>query len=572
MPSVQDIPLARPSSLHEAGQGVFDLLIIGGGIHGACAALLAARRGYRVLLLEAEDYAQGTSSRSSKLLHGGVRYLEQGDFALVHEALLERSIMLEQAPHLSRVLRFLFPVLPGRTRPAWQLDIGLRLYDFLARRRSAASSSLQVADEATLRAAHSTLSDMDPEFAMLREAGLGFSKVFAYAEAQMDDARIVIETIVAARQAGAVSLNHARVVKAERVVSEGGNWRILALDCLSGGMLQARAKVLLNLAGPWAPQIEQGIGHQLIQTGQPAPSTRVAYSRGTHIVFDRQWVKSGLILPTGEKGRYYFVLPLFSHWHPGVLVGTTDRAAATNEDNPQPTQSEIEELLGYLKRDLPGAGLHHQEVVHAYSGMRILSLEETGIAVSRVSRAEEISEQPFYLTLAGGKYTTARSTAAKIIQRAERMLGAEAPPLDSAIVRLPGAVGWSEETRLRLTALLNETFIRGETPATELAEAISGIVRCLGSRAEGLCRYAKGSTTGNASQAFTHAVTAYLLAEEQAVTYSDIWDRRLNLPVGLGEKLFSKDEILSNIKKISESSGNLLKKEEQQGILIKNNL
>lgn len=425
---------ARKIATQKLNAEAFDICVIGGGIHGVSVARDAALRGYRVVLLEKNDFASGTSSRSSKMLHGGIRYLEQGNLRLVKTALQERNFYLNAAPHLCRVQEFFFPIIPGKTRGALLTRMGLGLYDVLA----------TVAGGQRKIPFHRSVSRKNRDVVALAEYGLKAQRMFSYFDGQMDDARLVVETACDATRLGAVLLNYAELCKVTRGKDTS---TIYWCDKLTGENSKFSAKVIVNTAGPWAPQIAEICGI--------AP-LKVCYSRGTHLLFAREWKHPGLILPTETKGRYYFVWPYFSPYGALTLVGTTDVELSQNEESPEPSQGEVAELLSLIFTDLPGAGLNSTTLVGSFAGVRILGLSQPqgwrkifakkAASVSDVSRDEIIQVDDTVVTLIGGKYTSARKTAEQMVDAVDVVFGLSRSHVDALAALeqpLPGGVNYS---------------------------------------------------------------------------------------------------------------------------------
>ncbi|MCB0322594.1 MAG: glycerol-3-phosphate dehydrogenase/oxidase [Bdellovibrionales bacterium] len=457
----------RLARIREATTGSFDLVILGGGIHGACTAREAALQGYRVLLLEAQDFGQGTSSRSSKLLHGGIRYLENGDLRLVYEALHERERIRRQAPHLTATTPLLFPEIEGSTRPAWQLGIGMRLYDGLSRFWSPVQHSSFPR--------HRRVAPGEPEAQRLRSMGLRFGACFRFYDGQMDDARLVIENIVDAAECGAVTLNHARVLTVQRVPEGKVRWRVDWED--AAGRHQTRAASIANLTGSWAPSVVSTVFSEPYthwKSHWPTPY----YSRGTHLLFDHPWQGPGLVLPTERKGGVYFVLPFLTAWGAATLVGTTDVAVGANEANPEPSEAEVETLFERLEKHLPYAPLAAHKPYGQFAGMRILAGSDRSLTktVTAISREEALLEQDYCVHLIGGKYTTARRTAEQVIAAIQRLLGHRVSSSRTRTRPLPGGDGWTDHGARGLQAAL----CAGDA---ELSAAAESFVRVFGMRA-----------------------------------------------------------------------------------------
>ena len=374
--------------VHALTDGDLDLLILGGGITGAGVALDAALRGLRVGLIDKGDFGGGTSCASSKLVHGGLRYLEYGEFRLVHEALNERGRLLRNAPHLVRPLRFVLPFRAGdRIRP-WKWRAGLLLYDLLAGANN------------ICRARTVPLGPLRREFPGLRRAGLLGAAEFH--DAGMDDARLCLEVVRTASLQGARVANHV-----EATAIEGNNVR--AVDRLSGAEVRIRAKVILNAAGPWVDAVRRLAG----ETGDPL----LAPTKGVHVVAPGRGQTTAFLLLHPADGRVFFVIP----WLGKTLLGTTDTEWTGNPDHPDATPDDIAYLL---------AGHNHYfeppltplDLLGAFAGLRPL-LRTDGTDPSARSREYRIlSGQSGLLTVAGGKYTTYRAMAETIADTVVRRL------------------------------------------------------------------------------------------------------------------------------------------------------
>ncbi|MCB0358198.1 MAG: glycerol-3-phosphate dehydrogenase/oxidase [Bdellovibrionales bacterium] len=523
----------RERRLESASRDRFDVAVIGGGIHGACVAREAALRGYRVLLLEAKDYASATSSRSSKMLHGGIRYLEAGDVRLVREALLERAILARSAPHLVRLQRFLYPVLPQSTRPSWQVSIGLWLYDLLAQLFRGDRS---VVRQGPLRfPAHQRLSPDAPEARLLRELGLSCEMLFSYFDAQMDDARITVETILGAEQAGTVTLNYTTLTGAARHTD---GWALTWRSDHPNREGESLARYVVNMAGPWIAHVDRIFGAR-----RELP---VVYSRGAHLLFRKQWKLPGVILPTGISGRYYFVWPYFSAAGEDVtLVGTTDRLTSEGEADPDADESEIEELLGFLRRDLPHAGLDETQLYQTFCGVRVLAgtealIRRTRRPVSAVSRSHRWQVDAARLTLIGGKFTSARHTADEACGMMDAYFGRRTPSRAASLDHPhPGGAGWSEERRMELLAAFDSAAAEhfGEGAGAEAQAAVQRFgtnAHLLLPRVQQIGAQRDGTSF---AEAVFRAQVAYVIRHEQALGVEDILRRRLGVTLLPGQSL-----------------------------------
>ena len=372
----------------------WDVVIVGGGIHGACFARLAAFNGLRTLLLEQNDYAFGTSSRSSKMAHGGLRYLETFDFQQVLEGVKSREELFRIASHLVHPTDFLIPIDEEEKIKKIKMGIGLSLYDLFLKDKSRK---------------HKWISRQELRTEVFNQNTPGLAGCFRYSDGIMNDARLVIETIVSARQEGAQCLNYAKFVSVKQELDQTltVGWN----DVISGESHQLTAGLVVNCAGPWAPMIGRLSASSL--------SRSLRYSQGSHLLFNRSWKDPALFLPLDDKGRYYFVWPHFA----GTLVGTTEREVTTVDADPIPTKDEVEEILARLAKDVPHARLDRSTLHYAFAGVRSLPVREKGASskTGALSRKHIWSYGQGILTLLGGKFTTARWTALEGLKTAMKL-------------------------------------------------------------------------------------------------------------------------------------------------------
>jgi glycerol-3-phosphate dehydrogenase len=389
---VSDAVARRRATLTALGGDSFDLLVIGGGINGAGIARDAAMRGLRTALVERGDFASGTSSRSSKLIHGGLRYLEQGHIRLVLEAVRERERLRRLAPHLVHPQEFIFP-LYGTLGP-WKLAAGLWAYDLLAGWWSVRRH--RMLRPADVRAAEPGLRQEG-----LRGAGL-------YFDYRTDDARLVLETMLAAAGEGAVVGSYVGLVG---FVKEGG--RIVGarvVDRIGGGELEVRARAVVNVTGPWVDQV----------AALDAPgAARLRLTKGVHVVVPRARVghRAAVVLNAVRDGRVMFVIP----WGDHSLVGTTDTDHEGGPDVPPAVErSDVDYLLETVNHYFPAAELTVRDVVSAFAGLRPLVAPPpgSGLGPSSVSReAEVFVSASGLISMAGGKLTTYRLMGAALVDR-----------------------------------------------------------------------------------------------------------------------------------------------------------
>lgn len=428
-------PLAdRARSLERLAGERFDVLVIGGGITGVGVARDAAIRGLSVALVERDDFASGTSSRSSRLVHGGLRYLEHGHLHLVFESSLERRRLLDLAPHLVRPLEFTWPVYAGSRVPRWKLGAGLFLYDLLALFRNVAP--------------HRRL---DPDEVIAREPKLlakGLTGGASYYDAATDDARLTLATALGAREAGATVLNHAGVrrLTALRGRTDGA----IVADAISGAETAVRARVVVNAAGPWSDEIRR-----LDEPGAP-PSLRG--TKGVHITVPRDRVgnRAALTLLSPVDGRVMFILPGETH----TIVGTTDTETTATPDDVRASRSDVAYLLDAANHFFPAARLTADDVVCAWAGIRPLIAGRFGEDPAGASREHEITvSDRGVVSVSGGKLTTYRAMSAEVVDVVERELGKASSASGTARVALPGGEldSLEQETERALRATGNST-------------------------------------------------------------------------------------------------------------------
>jgi glycerol-3-phosphate dehydrogenase len=415
----------RRSDLERAAECVSDVLVVGGGITGAGVAREAALAGWNVVLLEKGDFASGTSSRSSKLVHGGVRYLAQGDVGLVKEAARERAVLRRIAPHLVRPVRMLIPV--GSRRAKLKMAAGLWTFDRLAGEGDASHVVL------------------DRDAVLTAEAGLlrdGVAGGVAYTEYVTDDARLTLETIKSAAAAGARVANYAEVI----AVRDGsGDLRVAVHDRLSSERLEIRTRCLVNAAGPWFDAVRG------LTVEKSAP--RLQLTRGIHLAFRRARLPmEHAVVLRAPDGRSTFVVPRGEH----VYVGTTDTMYEGAPEEPGVTREDTRYLLDCLRAsftDPPSA----QDIVGTWSGVRPLVRQE-GKEPSEISRRDEVQVGPGpVVAVAGGKLTTYRRMAERVVERVGGVLGKRPASTSSGHRPLVGGdLGQQRAARAGVRSLADE--------------------------------------------------------------------------------------------------------------------
>jgi glycerol-3-phosphate dehydrogenase len=392
----------------------FDVCVVGGGINGAAVARDAVLRGMTVALLEKRDFAWGTSSRSSKLVHGGVRYLQQGDVALVLESCRERDVLRTKiAPHLVRAQRFVFPIYDDDSTPVWQLRIGLTLYDLLAGFQNVA------------RHKHLTVAALREHEPALASDGLRGGAL--YYDCWTDDARLTLETALAARASGAAILNHAEVTSFEKD-STGRVVAARVADRLGHREASVNARAFVNVAGPWLDDVRR------LDDGGAPP--RLKLTKGVHAVFDRSRIGNrDAIVIRGTDGRVMFAIP----WQSQTVVGTTDTFFDGDPGDVRAEPEDIDYILAAANRAFPAADVTAGDIIATWAGLRPLVAPEDERTASEVSREDQVFESPAgLLSLGGGKLTTHRKVAEVLVDRAAAKVGRKVGPCRTAEVPLPG--------------------------------------------------------------------------------------------------------------------------------------
>lgn len=420
---------------------IWDVLIIGGGASGLGAAVDAAARGFSTLLLERGDFACGTSSRSTKLIHGGVRYLRQGDLALVRHALIERRRLLDNAGHLVHALPFIIPARSGFERLYYAA--GLKLYDLLAGSSNLSPSRLLDRPQ-TLNA----LPGLNP---------LGLSGGVQYWDGQFDDARLAIALMRTAGDLGATCLNYLPVTGLLKTQGKVGG--ALAEDAETGESFELQARVVINATGVYADAVRR--------FDAPDAQSVLTPSQGIHLVLDADFLpgETALLIPKTEDGRVMFAIP----WQGKVLLGTTDTERHDLPAEPQPFPEEVDFLLrtaaGFLRR-----APQRSDIRSAFAGLRpLLHPEHDGKGgTAALSREHAVMVSAGGLvTVAGGKWTTYRLMAEQVIDRAAEVAGLESVPCPTANLKLHGWNG--SDARLLAEMPGNEFKLH---PALDLTEAM----------------------------------------------------------------------------------------------------
>ncbi len=397
--------LDRQETVAALSEQPLDVLVVGGGIVGAGVARDAAMRGLRVALIEQHDFAFGTSSRTSRLLHGGLRYLAQGRVGLVAEASREKRVIHEIAPHLARPLPFVFPTYRGTRWPRWQLRVGVKLYDMLCGGQNFGPSRGLTRDETTRLV-----------------AGLESDRLTGavrYFDGFTNDARLVIDTLRSAGGHAALLLSYARLAAA---APEETTWRCDVADHLdTGNSYRIEARAVVNATGPWSQQV-------------PHSSVRLRLTKGVHLVVERPRlpVPEAVVMTRGD--RILFAIP----WSDRTILGTTDTDYTGPLDDVRAAAEDVDYVLEVANATFPAAGLRPSDVVSTWAGLRPL-VAASGGGPSDISRAHEIRmPEPGWIDVAGGKLTTYRLIAQQVVDRLVRHLDLRKAPCRSAQLPLLG--------------------------------------------------------------------------------------------------------------------------------------
>ncbi|HOK76500.1 MAG TPA: glycerol-3-phosphate dehydrogenase/oxidase [Verrucomicrobiota bacterium] len=392
-----DLSDKRSRTLDELTSAPLDLLVIGGGIVGASIARDAAQRGLRIGLVEQHDFAFGTSSRSSRLLHGGLRYLAQGRIRQVQHASHEKMILHRIAPHLAQPLPFVFPTYRDHPEwPLWQLKIGVKLYDLLCGGHNLGNSSW-----------------LSPEQLLRKHPGLRremLTGAVRYYDALTNDARLVIDSLRSAAHSGALVLNYAKFVDANSCLTSRPPltpWECVVEDRLVGKQFIVKARAVVNAAGPWSPSL-------------PHSRVRLRLTKGVHLVVDRARLPVDEAVVMMEGRRILFAIP----WCQRTILGTTDTDFDGSPNFVFTDPADTEYLLGVINQFFPGARLKGSDVISNWAGVRPLVADSHGNP-SDISRSHEIRlAEPGWWDITGGKLTTCRLMAEQAVDRVVKALRA----------------------------------------------------------------------------------------------------------------------------------------------------
>jgi glycerol-3-phosphate dehydrogenase len=487
-------------SLADIAGNIFDIVVVGGGITGASIARDAAMRGLSVVLLEKDDFASGTSSRSTKLLHGGLRYLEQYEFKLVREACRERELFLRLAPHLAQIRPFIYLLYRGYPESPLLLNLGLTIYDIF--------SGNPIQRHHHMLNAKRTL-ELEPHLNSDQLVGGGW-----YYDVLTNDARLTVETIKSACEAGALIGNYLEVVG---LVQESGKVRgVEVADRLSGVQSVIRAKCVINASGVWVDSVralENGISDR-----------RLRPTKGVHIVVRKSDfpLQHAVFLRSPKDRRVVWPIPALDG--DLVYIGTTDTFSDGKPEDVAATQQDIDYLLEVANHTIPDARLNYEHIVGTWAGLRPLFGAKPGVAASSVSREHEIFVSPGgLLNIAGGKLTTARVMALQTVDAALRLHGdtfSQKHPLPCTTNRKPlcggdadgiQAAAQAMETRHIPSNIAQRWLSHYGSNALSLAEMVAAD---------------PGAQRDMGSAEITPAEVRYAVESEMARTLADFFIRR----------------------------------------------
>ena len=394
--------------------GKWDIIIIGGGATGLGAAVDASSRGYKTLLLEMADFAKGTSSRSTKLIHGGVRYLQQGNVSLVLESLRERGLLIKNAPHLVRNQSFLVPCYKWWEGPYYWL--GLRIYDILA-----GELGLGPSKHLSSKKARAEVSTITPS---------GLRGGIMYYDGQFDDSRLAINLAKTSVKEGGVLINYMKVT--DLLKSSGKVQGVKAKDMLSGEEHEIKARAVINATGVFTDSV--------LKMDDPGSSSIITPSQGIHIVIDKHFLPgdTAIMIPKTQDGRILFALP----WHNKVMLGTTDTPVEDISSEPEAMEREIDFILKHAAEYLVGKP-ERSDIRSAFAGLRPLVTNGDTDNTAAISRDHSLIVAPSGLvTITGGKWTTYRKMAEDVVNRASEVAGLPSKECVTESLRIHG---WIDE-------------------------------------------------------------------------------------------------------------------------------
>lgn len=505
----------------------FDLIVIGAGINGAGIARDAAMRGLRLLLLDKGDISSGTSAYSTRLIHGGLRYLEYGELGLVRESLHERETLMRIAPHLVRPIRLLIPVYRNSRRGMSTVKAGMVAYDLLSVGKSVPR--------------HRVLSPKD----LLDTApGLkadGLTGGVSYYDCQAEFAeRLVVENAISAAQHGAVVRTYCRV---ERLLIDDG--RVLGVECvdsLNGARFSFHSRLVINAAGPWVDRVLQG--------GPVSAKRLICGTKGSHIVVNGipGAPNGALYVEAQSDGRPFFIIP----WNGLQLIGTTDQFFSGDPDNAEATSDEVDYLLGETNRVLPKTNLTKSDVLYTYAGVRPLPCVENEkesaitrrhIILDHFKPTPGAAQIEGLISIVGGKLTTYRSLSERTVDLALKKIGRYSQPCITARQPLPGAAGFN------FAELAKD--LGTNAPLSE--KTVDHLLRVYGGRAVDVVRLAcESRELSKVIDSYSGAIAAevvFAVETEMARTVADVLKRRTMIGFSPSQNREAEEVVLNIVEK-----------------------
>jgi len=491
-------------------ENTFDVIIIGAGINGAGIARDAAMRGLQVLLLDKGDIGGGTTSWSTRLIHGGLRYLEYAELGLVRESLRERETLLRIAPHLVKALPILLPLYEKAARGPLTIRAGMIAYDMLSLDKSLPRHRMLTRDEALV------------EVPGLNRNGLRAAAIYYDGQVEFAE-RLVVENVLSAKQHGATIVTHARVQMLSGQLTAPG-WVVEFVDVRTGAAFAPRGRIIVNAAGPWVDEVLTGV--------EGSSQRLIGGTKGSHIIVNSfaGAPSTALYVEAESDKRPFFIIS----WNGRYLIGTTDNRFTGDLDHVVIEDDEIDYLLRETNRVIPTARLTRDEVLYTYAGVRPLAYTENDNEekITRRHFIRESKDQDRLLSIVGGKLTTYRNLAEETVDLIGRKLGHSLPRCFTANAALPGA------DRGQFPSF-SEQFKRGSGPSSQISERL---LRVYGTRAPEILQLAaQDKTLAENFDEETGALAAEVIfsfQEEMAETLADCLLRRtmvgLNSSAGIG--------------------------------------
>jgi glycerol-3-phosphate dehydrogenase len=512
------MPLSELSGKH------FDVIVVGGGITGAGVAQDAASRGLSVLLLEKGDYASGTSSKSTKLIHGGLRYLANFQFGVVYESVTERIVQERIAPHMVHWLPFIIPSYRENLFNNLKWEAGLWVYDVMAG---------LIGRRFHRRIKLGEINNLCPGI-----RALGLKGGLLYYDCRTDDARHTLEVIRSAAQYGCIARNYTKVV---RFVRDRGEVRgVQVVDALSGGeTVTIHGKVVVNATGVWTQKTQELSGKANVS---------VAPAKGVHftIKYDRLPLKAALLVPTGADGRFCFAVP----WYDSVLIGTTDTPFQGDFDKLTVEDDEVQYILDAVNEQFPGVKLTPADVTGKFAGLRPLISDSKAGGTTKVSRKHSLKlSEDGLITIAGGKLTTYRPMAEETVDMVAQQLRLDGIEAGKCVTEKLMLGGWEGE--VRNMEEVKEVF-RAMASRVKISGATADVLlQMYGRRAmevvELASEYPELAKPISDSHPYILAQVVYAVGYESAATLEDVLARRIRLSITDAEQAKASAENVSQL-------------------------